>query len=412
MKRVLSVLFSAFVFFSLSAATFTVNTLDNTDDGTCDTGHCSLREAINAANGNAGPDLIDFSVTGTIDLSGAALPVIMDQLEISGAGIVLANSPVHGLDFNTGSANSVVSGISITGSSVHGIFGDNSSNMMITNCDLSLNGTIGTPIGASFGNGISLVNCTGVLIEGCTVNSNRENGIYVENASNSNFQNNTINGSGFHGFIMVGGDNASITNNTSNGNGVAAPTAGGFDSSSGIILVNTSSVTISGNTCNSSLLESGIFLASSNSCTVTNNNTAMNFHSGIRIEGSSDNTFTGNFSSNNMGSGTAPGFFIDSNGSNNVIQNNTISGNECAGVQIDSGNGNQVIENIMFDNACVGIQLNGGNNNFPAPVICLITNTQISGTVTEASTLHFYVADQDDPCQGNSLIGSLSVGAR
>jgi len=40
-----------------SAATFDVNTTDNADDGVCDANHCSLREAILAANANPGPDL-------------------------------------------------------------------------------------------------------------------------------------------------------------------------------------------------------------------------------------------------------------------------------------------------------------------------------------------------------------------
>jgi CSLREA domain-containing protein len=47
-------------------ATLVVNTTSDTDDGTCDTAHCSLREAITAANGhaNAGavPDTIAFNI--------------------------------------------------------------------------------------------------------------------------------------------------------------------------------------------------------------------------------------------------------------------------------------------------------------------------------------------------------------
>jgi CSLREA domain-containing protein len=46
------------------AATLVVNTTDDTDDGTCDATHCSLREAINAANAVPGPDLIEFNIPG------------------------------------------------------------------------------------------------------------------------------------------------------------------------------------------------------------------------------------------------------------------------------------------------------------------------------------------------------------
>ena len=39
-----------------------VNTTDDTDDGACDRGHCSLREAIRAANSNVDPDSITFNI--------------------------------------------------------------------------------------------------------------------------------------------------------------------------------------------------------------------------------------------------------------------------------------------------------------------------------------------------------------
>lgn len=63
------------------AASLTVNTTDDTDDGLCDATHCSLREAINAANANSGPDTISFDLTGpspyTILLT-SPLPAITD----------------------------------------------------------------------------------------------------------------------------------------------------------------------------------------------------------------------------------------------------------------------------------------------------------------------------------------------
>ena len=40
--------------------TIVVNSTDDLDDGTCDSTHCSLREAINLANTRPGPDLITF----------------------------------------------------------------------------------------------------------------------------------------------------------------------------------------------------------------------------------------------------------------------------------------------------------------------------------------------------------------
>ena len=44
------------------AATFTVTSANDVDDGTCDATHCSLREAVNAANAASGADLFRFAI--------------------------------------------------------------------------------------------------------------------------------------------------------------------------------------------------------------------------------------------------------------------------------------------------------------------------------------------------------------
>jgi len=46
------------------AATFTVNSTNDADDGSCDARHCSLREALIAANASPGPDTIAFNIPG------------------------------------------------------------------------------------------------------------------------------------------------------------------------------------------------------------------------------------------------------------------------------------------------------------------------------------------------------------
>ena len=67
--------------------TFTVNTTDDNDDGTCDENHCSLREAINAANGNPGKDTIVFGIPGETPFTiqpQSPLPNIDDSVIIDG----------------------------------------------------------------------------------------------------------------------------------------------------------------------------------------------------------------------------------------------------------------------------------------------------------------------------------------
>ncbi len=70
------------------ATTFTVNTTSDTTDGTCDAAHCSLREALAAAQSAAGtPHVIQFAIPGagvqTITV-GSALPFITQSVTIDG----------------------------------------------------------------------------------------------------------------------------------------------------------------------------------------------------------------------------------------------------------------------------------------------------------------------------------------
>lgn len=70
-----------------AAMTLTVNKSDDHDDGSCDSGDCTLREAINASNKNPGLDNITFNIPGagvhTI-FPNADLPQITDSTTIDG----------------------------------------------------------------------------------------------------------------------------------------------------------------------------------------------------------------------------------------------------------------------------------------------------------------------------------------
>ena len=68
-------------------STLVVNTTDDTDDGYCTAGHCSLREAINAANQTIGANSISFNIPGqgvrTISPE-VNLPPVTDAVTIDG----------------------------------------------------------------------------------------------------------------------------------------------------------------------------------------------------------------------------------------------------------------------------------------------------------------------------------------
>src|SRR5207302_11147141 len=70
------------------AATFTVNTANDHNDGVCNAADCTLREAITAVNAGAGGDIISFNIPGagvhTINLTGG-LPTLIRKVTIDGA---------------------------------------------------------------------------------------------------------------------------------------------------------------------------------------------------------------------------------------------------------------------------------------------------------------------------------------
>jgi CSLREA domain-containing protein len=114
-----------------SAATFMVTALDDVDDGACTLSHCSLREAINAANATPGADIVKFAVSGTIlpttaytlldpdtTINGVGAAVVVDgsllgspnnifQILTSSAGFsrfTIQNAPSNGISICTGIA--------------------------------------------------------------------------------------------------------------------------------------------------------------------------------------------------------------------------------------------------------------------------------------------------------------------
>ena len=68
-------------------STFIVNSPADNISGACDAIHCTLREAILAANNEAGPSTITFAPTLTSITLASSLPTIVEPLTITGPGI-------------------------------------------------------------------------------------------------------------------------------------------------------------------------------------------------------------------------------------------------------------------------------------------------------------------------------------
>jgi len=195
-------------------ATFTVTKTADTDDGTC-AADCSLREAIDAANGAVGPDIIAFGagVTGTITLT---LGGINSRIDISDD--LTINGPGAGT-------------LAISGNNTSRIFNASSSTLTIR--DLTLrdgNATYGGAIQST----VDTLTIEDSVITQNNARSGGGGGIYQESGAvfirRSEISNNSANESGGGIlFKMLGSDTLTIedsliTQNTAQdfGGGVAA----------------------------------------------------------------------------------------------------------------------------------------------------------------------------------------------
>jgi CSLREA domain-containing protein len=347
--------------------TFVVNSTNDVADGACNTAHCSLRDAVAAANLNTARDRITFAIGGggarTISITGATIhitrPVIIDGtsqpgfagtplIEVRGPGrsVFVNNTPIHGLQLDAGSDGSVVEGLAINNFSGFGL------NVASANDDI-------------------LGNFIGTNRTGTTAVPNAQGGINL--------------GSNAHGTLV-----------------------GGFDPSQGNV--------IAGNRSTTAPLADGILAASSGNSFFSNrigigaNGAPLgNEGSGIDIVG---------FGANNNSVGIGAGGF-----------GNIIAFNDGAGIRINLGIENLVSGNSLFQNGGLGIDLVGTAANLgqPTPVlqtalrnwtvsqnpVSLHPTTRLTGALAGASNGGFELDVYDNSsCSGaeaKTFVASIPV---
>ncbi len=105
--------------------TFTVNTDGDYDDGTCGLLDCTLREAINAANGAAGANTIAFGIPGSAPFTiqpDSALPAVTDPVTIDGSTQTgFTADPVVAIDGSAANADVLVLGPGSGGSTIRSL---------------------------------------------------------------------------------------------------------------------------------------------------------------------------------------------------------------------------------------------------------------------------------------------------
>ncbi len=297
-------------------AVFTVNSTNDATDGSCNGSHCSLREAILAANSAGGADTItfDLSPNATIILSDTQLPVITDPLTIDGSTAVdltiSGNSSSRVLEIGvttpvTLTSLTISDGYLTTGGSCPANCGGGISN----GGRLSIfNSTIISNV-AYYGGGI--YNTGSLTVTFSTISDNR---VYLGGAlynpgsatiSHSTLNNNTasnglgggayndgvlnlINSTMSANWAVIGGaifndGPLNINNSTLNLNGATSGSGGGIRNNSASAFLNFSNSIIANESDNSS------------DCTAASTTIGLNFHNFI-----GDNTCTPAYSGNPM----------------------------------------------------------------------------------------------------------------
>jgi CSLREA domain-containing protein len=157
---------------SAQGPTFTVNSTDDVDDGTCNQAHCSLREAINAANGAVGEVLIAFNIPGPGPhsiLPTSSLPTLVVPTHVDGnTEPDFAGTPVVEIDGSL-AGGGVTWGLSLgaSNSSVRGVVVNRFSGFGVEIVGEVTGGVIeGCYLGTDITGTVSLGSSAGIYIKG------------------------------------------------------------------------------------------------------------------------------------------------------------------------------------------------------------------------------------------------------
>ncbi len=346
------------------AATLTVNTNINDDNGECRPSpeECSLHDAIN--NAEAG-DTIRFSSGFTIELTSSDQlqgleddGLTVDGLADDGNRVTIDCNNIQQNGFAIIGDQITIKNINISDCVDFGIqVQENADDFVVDNVQATSNliglnirvGSGGTVTNSVFqdnigdgGNGIFANTRSGLLIDNNDIIHNGDAsspGIKCNDCTDTTISNNYVTESGAMGVLVDGGSDNTIKSNTigMDRNGAVAGNGG-----SGVVVQSTASATVSHNTIlNNSQV--GVHCNSCTETTIASNTIYGNNGQGILLE-------------------SASGAALNSNiiGADNSGQT---SGNILDGIKLSSSSNNQISGNTIVANGGVGITLAGSSTN-------------------------------------------------
>lgn len=371
-----------------SAASFQVTNLN-------DAGAGSLREAIIAANGTAGPDVITFApgVTGTIALSTGQL-TITDSLQIVGPGRAAlkvdggAASRVFDIPLSPGDVTVAISGLTISNGNAQNGGGLRVQDETLSLDDVALTGNTAIASGGGlFADGFAMT----LSVRNSTISGNIARvggGVYSEDTKGvTTFENVVVDGNTAAekggGLFFYDPDNDVVINNATITNNTAKKGGGIY-----LYSQDTGSFTIS----NSSI--------SGNNATTGGGVYLYDIDHPVSITNS---TISGNTATNGAG------INIDRISAAAVISNSTISGNIATGagggVRLARGGGLTIKHSTITANSAA----NAGGARFPGPVS--FSHVIVAGnTAATTSDLHAAGGVTTDFSIIGTMIGAVTDG--
>jgi len=323
-----------------------VNTTDDADDGTCDATHCSLREAVYAADAHSGPSTITFNIPASdpgCDANGVC------TIRPTAFGYYLVNGPI------------TIDGYTQPGASPNTApFGQPINAVLKIVLDGSLIPENTWPDGLS-------IRSAGNIVRGLVI-QHFNNGIDVWKAGNNRIEGCFV-GTDATGTVAMGNRNCAIAFGSSEGEpGPRNCVVGGnVPQARNLISGNGTGIEIGPD---GYAIVQGNYIGTDASGTGALGQTNGN---GVRVF---------NISSHNLIGGTG------------AEEANLIAYNGEHGIEIDGYHGtdyNTITRNRIHSNAQKGIALlNGGNNGLAAPAIFGATRTEASGTACANCTVEVF----------------------